>query len=139
MIQKNVTLKEMPALADLLVEKLNQTRILTFEGDLGAGKTTLIGMILKALGVTEPIQSPTYTYVSLYFLPNGYTLYHFDLYRIGSLDAFIEQGFDEFLSQPQSYHCIEWPLVIASLLKKYPFCSVFLTYTSAETRFITLK
>ncbi len=112
-------------------------KIFTFSGPLGAGKTTLVRLMLRELGVVEPVQSPTYTYVNIYKIADM-TLYHFDLYRINSQDEFFQAGFDEYLDQPNSYFFIEWPEIIETLLEK-EVCRVFLEYNDQESRLIKME
>ena len=75
-------------------KKEEKATVLFLDGDLGAGKTTLTQKILRSLGVTEPIQSPTYTYMSVYKAA-AHTIYHFDLYRLSSYSEFVELAKDE--------------------------------------------
>ena len=89
--------------------------IMTFTGPLGAGKTTMVRSLLRACGVKGTITSPTYTYVNLYKNSQGRTFYHFDLYRIDSVDDFVQAGFNEYLYAPNSVALIEWPDIIAPL------------------------
>lgn len=121
----------------LIKKQMAWAQIFTITGSLGAGKTTLIRALLRSLGVTETITSPTFTYVNVYHTANKHTIYHFDLYRIGNLNEFIAHGFDEYLYQSNSYCFIEWPDVIAPLLKKN-VCSVALEYTD-DARIMTIK
>lgn len=107
---------EISSVADLLIDLMPEYKIFAFEGPLGAGKTTLVSEILKKCGVTEPITSPTFTYLNVYENSKNQLFYHFDLYRIGSLDDFLAAGFDEYLSAPKSWTFIEWPEVIMPLL-----------------------
>ena len=72
--------------------------------------------MLKQKGVAQPVTSPTFTYVNVYENDNGQLFYHFDLYRIETLDAFIAAGFNEYLYAPNSWAFIEWPEVIMPLL-----------------------
>ncbi len=93
-------------------------QVLTFQGDLGAGKTTLIQAILEQSGIFGPKPSPTYTYMHAYTNAQGQTFYHFDLYRLSSLNSFIDAGFDEYLYVPNTYALIEWPEVVMELITK---------------------
>jgi tRNA threonylcarbamoyladenosine biosynthesis protein TsaE len=107
---------ELPQVAKELVGLMDRYKIFTFTGPLGAGKTSLIRQMLELKGVTQPITSPTFTYVNLYENEQGQLFYHFDLYRIETLDAFISAGFNEYLYAPNSWAFIEWPEAIMPLL-----------------------
>lgn len=135
---KQVRVDDMKQIASELVQKMPETKVFTFSGPLGAGKTTLVQHMLKACGVTGPIQSPTYTYVSVYKLKDGTTFYHFDLYRLETTDDFLQAGFDEYLYQPNSCCFIEWPEIIAPLLKD-SVCRVTLGYEVEDTRNIVVE
>lgn len=111
-------------------------KIFTFTGSLGAGKTTLVRAILKESGVKELITSPTFTYVNTYINTQGFVLYHFDCYRITSVDAFLQAGFDEYLYQPNSWCFIEWPEIIMPLID-HAACHSNLEYESGEQRLLT--
>jgi len=77
------------------------------QGDLGAGKTTLVRAILRGLGFAGRVKSPTYPLLELYQI-GGYQFCHFDLYRLETPDAFSEAGFDEYFSTP-GFCFVEWP------------------------------
>ena len=95
---------------------LSTHSIFTFTGPLGAGKTTMIKVILRQCGITQPVTSPTFGYVNSYQAPDK-VFNHFDLYRIASIDEFVSAGFDEYLHRPDNVCFIEWPQVIYELLK----------------------
>lgn len=76
------------------------------EGDLGAGKTTLARAILRALGVTEDVPSPTFTLVQQYDTQR-LTVRHYDLYRVANPGEMGELGLDEALDEGAAL--IEWP------------------------------
>ena len=87
--------------------------ILALQGDLGAGKTTFVQGLAKGLGITDLVQSPTFTYLQIY--EGSIPLYHFDLYRLKNESDFILLGFEEYFDTG-GLVVIEWPERIASLI-----------------------
>lgn len=81
--------------------------LLTFNGEIGTGKTTFIRAMLRSLGITGPIKSPTFSLVESY-THNHLLIHHFDLYRIQDEVELEYFGFRDFLS-PNAICCIEWP------------------------------
>ncbi len=84
-----------------------QHKILLLKGNLGAGKTTFTQFLVKALGSNDEVSSPTYTIVNEYHSPNG-NIFHFDLYRMKSLQEVFEIGIEEYLDDAY-FTIIEWP------------------------------
>jgi len=121
-----------------LKQVLISNRVLAITGSLGAGKTTLASHLLKALGVQGPITSPTFSYVNTYKTIDGTKIYHFDLYRIGSVEEFISSGFDEYLHDPEAIVLIEWPEIITNQLPKNT-ARIELDYDSIDRRKIRLR
>ena len=76
-------------------------------GDLGAGKTTLVRGVLRALGYGGRVKSPTYTLTESYSLP-AFELYHFDLYRMHDPREWLDAGFRD-VGDGQAVSLIEWP------------------------------
>ncbi len=76
-------------------------------GDLGAGKTTLVRGVLRALGVREKVKSPTYALVELYKL-SKLDLYHFDFYRFNDPAEWVDAGLRELFTDA-AVVIVEWP------------------------------
>jgi tRNA threonylcarbamoyladenosine biosynthesis protein TsaE len=90
--------------------------IITLHGDLGAGKTTLVGGLLNALGHVGSVRSPTYTLIEPYELA-GYQVYHLDLYRLTDPSQLEELGVRDLLL-PGAVLLVEWPERAAALLEQ---------------------
>lgn len=99
-----------------VARRLPRGSVVLLDGDLGAGKTVFSRGFARALGIDEPVSSPTYTIVQEYDLPEKGRLYHLDLYRISDAGAALAFGVDEFLSDPSSYALVEWPERISGIL-----------------------
>jgi len=83
-------------------------------GDLGVGKTVFTQGFAAGLGITEPVNSPTFTIVQIYE-DGRIPLYHFDVYRISDPEEMYEIGFEEFL-EGEGVCFIEWADLIEELL-----------------------
>jgi tRNA threonylcarbamoyladenosine biosynthesis protein TsaE len=97
---------ETEALGAELARGLRPGDIVLVQGELGAGKTTLVRGACRALGVTVPVTSPTFTIGQRY--PGEVAVAHVDLYRVGSLDAEEPELLDDYLG-PDTISFIEWP------------------------------
>ena len=123
---------------DFIYPLFAASAVITLTGSLGAGKTTLVQALLERAGVTGPIQSPTFTYVNTYDVPGGLHIHHFDLYRLHTLEEFLESGFDEYLYQKNGKALIEWPAIIDPLLK-HEVCHIALDYEGLDLRRLTYR
>lgn len=94
------------ALGARLAQALPARAVAYLDGDLGAGKSTLARALLRALGVTGTIRSPTYTLVEQYPLPAGGMALHLDLYRIGDPGELEFLGLDPAETR---LWLVEWP------------------------------
>ncbi|NMM48594.1 tRNA (adenosine(37)-N6)-threonylcarbamoyltransferase complex ATPase subunit type 1 TsaE [Flammeovirgaceae bacterium KN852] len=104
---------DLDKVAEELISNFGDYKIWLFEGDLGAGKTTLIKKICEKLEVEDQVSSPTFALVNEYASKIENTIYHFDFYRIKHESEAFDIGFDEYLYS--GYRClIEWPELVAS-------------------------
>jgi len=127
------SLDEIDAIAQDLWALHNICSIYTFTGSLGAGKTTIIQSLLRSAGVTDLVTSPTFTIVNVYRNESHQSFFHFDLYRIKSLNEFLQGAFDEYLYAPNSWCFIEWPTIVMPLLT-HNVCHVNIEYLENEKR-----
>lgn len=88
----------------------------TLVGDLGVGKTVLTQGIAEGLGITEPINSPTFTIVQVYE-EGRLPFYHFDVYRIGDIEEMDEIGYEDYF-YGDGLTMIEWANLIEEILPK---------------------
>ncbi len=111
-------------LGQVLVPRL----FIALSGDLGSGKTTLARGILRGLGYSGKVKSPTYTLVELYKL-SRLDLYHFDLYRFSNPQEWVDAGLRESFDDG-SICLVEWPERAAELL---PQADLAITLTVERT------
>ncbi len=121
----------MLALGERLCKVLRQGDIVLFEGNLGAGKTTLIRGILHGFGWREPVRSPTYNLFSPY--DTNPPVLHADLYRLSDAQG---TGIEDYLD---SHLClIEWPLALATLVRLEDCAKVQISIEGSG-RYVTLS
>lgn len=116
---------------------LRNGKIFLFDGTMGAGKTTFIKAVCEAMGVTDTINSPTFSIVNEYETMNGEIIYHFDCYRINKIQDAVEIGIEEYLHS--GHYCfIEWAENIATLLPD-DAVHVSITEQADGTRIVALN
>ena len=115
MIYEINTLTELQDLTKRVLAEYTQSRIFTFTGHLGAGKTTFVKFLCKSLGCNpDDINSPTFSIVNEYLSAQG-PVYHMDLYRINSIEEALGFGIGEYLFSG-NFCFIEWPEIALPLL-----------------------
>jgi tRNA threonylcarbamoyladenosine biosynthesis protein TsaE len=111
-IRSITNIKEM---ARLFLEATSDKRVFAFYGQMGAGKTTFIKALCEELGVRETINSPTFSIVNEYGGKNNVSIYHFDFYRINSIEEAFDFGYEDYFYSG-NYCFIEWPELVENLL-----------------------
>ncbi len=115
-VWQGVTQRQLPGVAAEVLSLLNGApTVWRFDGQMGAGKTTLIKHLCSALGVRDIVQSPTFSLVNEYQTLAGDTIYHFDFYRINSPEEAQQIGVTEYLDSGDIC-LIEWPELVQPLL-----------------------
>ena len=89
-------------------------QVYTLTGDLGVGKTVFTQGVASGLGITEPVNSPTFTIVQVYE-EGRLPFYHFDVYRIGDIEEMEEIGYDDYFFG-EGICLIEWAELIKEIL-----------------------
>lgn len=87
--------------------------VITLDGDLGAGKTTLVRGVAQGLNIKEVVQSPTFNIMKIY-LKGDKPLIHIDAYRLADINSDI--GLDEYIGYETGLTMIEWPVYIPKLI-----------------------
>ena len=104
---RSLTRAELQAVGEALGRSLRPGELITFEGDLGAGKTTFIQAVVRGLGVSQPATSPTYSLVHRYHGARG-PVFHLDCFRLRSPDEAADLDWEGLLSEGDAI-LIEWP------------------------------
>lgn len=93
----------------------SKSKIIIFNGEMGAGKTTLIKELVKLLGIKDVTSSPTFSLVNQYQSTQNELVYHFDFYRINQETEAMDMGIEEYFDSG-AWCFIEWPEKIKNLL-----------------------
>ncbi len=110
-----VELENLPDVAGDILKLFPDNRFFVVNGEMGAGKTTLIRQLCKAIGVDGFTTSPTFALINEYFSPAKGPVYHFDFYRINKLTEVYDIGYEEYFYS-DNYCFIEWSEKIRELL-----------------------
>ncbi len=108
------TEEETRTLGERLAEEAKPGDVYTLLGDLGVGKTVFTQGFAKGLGITEQVNSPTFTIVQIYE-EGRMPFYHFDVYRIGDVDEMEEVGYEDYV-YGEGVCLIEWANLIEEIL-----------------------
>lgn len=118
LIKQQVKCDELDELEDVAQEIIafaGRKRIWLFEGEMGAGKTTLIKAICEQFDVLDTVNSPTFAIVNEYQNEKDQIFYHFDFYRLNNEEEALDIGATEYFDSG-NYCFIEWPSKIENIL-----------------------
>ena len=141
---KTFTLDKIHQIAKSLIKEITKSKtkgakIVTFSGDLGAGKTTLTKEVARLLGVKREIVSPTFVIMKRYEIKNKNfkNLIHIDAYRLKNGGELLNLGFEEISQNKDNLIIIEWPEMVADCLASVSH-KVVLGHKDENTRSIEI-
>ncbi|MFC3415502.1 tRNA (adenosine(37)-N6)-threonylcarbamoyltransferase complex ATPase subunit type 1 TsaE [Algoriphagus hitonicola] len=137
MVEKTYQLQELDAVAEELVAAAQEERIWVFQGQMGAGKTTLIKALCRQFQVKDAVSSPTFGIVNQYETEDHQLIYHFDFYRIVDPLEVLEIGVEEYFYSG-NYCWIEWAENLGGFIPQQ-FFLIKLEVISADKRKITYQ
>ena len=129
------TLDRIDEIANLLIQEAGDQKVWIFRGEMGAGKTTLIKSLAKALQVADSVSSPTFGIVNEYQTQTKELLYHFDFYRLDDPMEALDIGIEEYFYSG-NYCWLEWAEKIAPFLPEQ-FFHIELALASETGRILT--
>lgn len=130
-MQSEYNLSELNQIAEHLISAYKDQKLICFEGDLGAGKTTLIEAICRHLGSNDELSSPTFSIINEYDTDQN-PLYHMDWYRLKSIEEALNIGIEDYLYSG-NYCFIEWYQHAETLIPR-PYVLISLESISEEKR-----
>jgi tRNA threonylcarbamoyladenosine biosynthesis protein TsaE len=134
-MNKSFNITDINSIAKEILRSVN-SKVLLFYGEMGVGKTTLIGEIVKELGCASDVSSPTFSIVNEYEINEG-LVYHFDFYRIENEEEVYDIGFEDYVDS-DNWIFIEWPEKISSLIPDH-VNEIHLEKVDDNSRKINLK
>ena len=114
MIKETFSPEETFAFGKWIGENALPGQVYTLVGDLGVGKTVFTQGVAEGLGITEPVNSPTFTIIQEYE-SGRMPFYHFDVYRIGDIEEMDEIGYEDYF-YGEGVSLIEWANLIEEIL-----------------------
>lgn len=109
------SLDDIRQVARTFLTEIGDNKLIAFYGHMGAGKTTFIKALCEELGVEDVVNSPTFAIVNEYTDGDGESVFHFDFYRIKSLDEAFGIGFDNYM-ESGCFCLMEWPEKVEEIL-----------------------
>jgi tRNA threonylcarbamoyladenosine biosynthesis protein TsaE len=134
-MEVNFTLHEIETIAKQLLPQTGNYKVFAFYGEMGAGKTTFINALCKAMGVEDIVSSPTFSIINEYRTKLAKTVYHMDLYRIKDENEAITAGVEDCLYSG-NICLVEWPEKAAGI---FPDDTLHISISSVDDNTRKLK
>ena len=109
------SLDDIKEVARTFLAEIHGNKLIAFYGHMGAGKTTFVKALCEELGVEDVVNSPTFAIVNEYTDREGESVFHFDFYRIKSLEEAFGIGFDNYM-ESGCFCFMEWPEKVEEIL-----------------------
>jgi len=133
--------EDLHSIAKQLLDQLIGVHLVFLQGQMGAGKTSLVRQMARWLGAHEDVSSPTFSVINEYHCKDNpwgiKKMIHMDLFRIKSLEEAYEAGVMEYLYEENPV-LIEWPDILEPMAEKYPPARIQLEVLDNQTRSLNL-
>jgi tRNA threonylcarbamoyladenosine biosynthesis protein TsaE len=137
----NFQLDEIDVVCSSILPFVEAVDIVLLEGEMGAGKTTFMSHLVKALGSKDHVTSPTYSLVNKYILEDSSkvknTIYHLDLFRLKSIEEAIDIGIEDILYSAQ-FVFVEWPELLVPYYEEMKILQLKFKKINTYSRNITI-
>lgn len=137
MVTFSYELQEIDKAADVILQSAEEEKVWVFQGEMGAGKTTLIKAVSRAFGVADAVSSPTFGIVNHYENQEKDIFYHFDFYRLEDPAEALDIGIEEYFYSG-NYCWLEWAEKIAPYLPEQ-FLLIRIASDTESKRTLTLQ
>ena len=131
------TLSAIDAAAKQFISAIGDRKVIAFNGEMGAGKTTFIHAVCETLRVKDTIGSPTFSIINQYQITDGKIVYHIDLYRLKDEEEAIQTGVEDCLYSG-NYCFVEWPGKAPSIFPEDTL-HVSISHVDNHTRKLTIN
>lgn len=131
------TTADTQALAKIIGAAVKGGDVFAFKSDIGGGKTTFVKGLAVGMGVTDVVQSPTFTISQIHKADRGLELHHFDFYRLNSAGVMAAE-LTESLAQSNAVVAIEWGDIVHDILPKDAITVTLQSADNDETRRISI-
>lgn len=133
-------IEDLEQVAQAVTEYFGEFEVYALDGEMGSGKTTFMRALGKVLKINEEVTSPTYSLVNEYSIDSSIMrIFHFDLFRLKSIEELTDIGFEEYLHAPDVYVFVEWWQMAKELIEQTDYVLLQFEKINETTRRITIE